>query len=423
MKRPTPASLKKLTAENLAALGADRLAAILIDVAQSRPEVKRQLRMELAAEQGAEHLAVEIDKWLASLDASRSKVSWRRRPTFVRDLDLLRQLIGERLAALDRAGALIRMWSFMALARRVGGRVRDRDGELAAVFARAAADLGALISDLDGAGAAEGLVEAIVHNPFDWADWLPAVLSLAPPALADAALRQLSERRGAVPGWINLIRQLADAAGDVDAYRSTYADGALRTPSIAAEIAQRLLAADRVEEAGGVLEAANLANGDLKPLLTKASPAEVDFAWETAWIDYLERSGQGEAAQAARWSSFERTFSAERARDFTCRLADFQDVEAENRAFDLAAKHPDFQRGLRFLMDWPALAEAGRMIQSRSDDVAVTVEQAEQWATALQVRQPAAAIFLLRKAAAAAFRRRDFKTCDRLTAEADSLGL
>jgi hypothetical protein len=141
MKRPTVASLKKVTPENLAALGAERLAEILVAAAQTRPELKRRLRMELAAEQGADHLAPEVDRRLASLETSRSKVSWRQRPTFVRDLDILRVLIAERLAGLDRPGALARMWQFMDIARRVGGRVRDKDGALGAAPARATGDI------------------------------------------------------------------------------------------------------------------------------------------------------------------------------------------------------------------------------------------------------------------------------------------
>lgn len=109
MKRPTVASLKKVTPENLTALGAERLAEILVAAALTRPELKRRLRMELAAEQGAEHLLSEVDKRLSSLETSRSKVSWRQRPTFVRDLDALRVLIAQRLAGLDPAAALNRM--------------------------------------------------------------------------------------------------------------------------------------------------------------------------------------------------------------------------------------------------------------------------------------------------------------------------
>jgi hypothetical protein len=72
-------------------------------------------------------------------------------------------------------------------------------------------------------------------------------------------------------------------------------------------------------------------------------------------------------------------------------------------------------------MDWPALAEAARLIQARGEDIQISHEAAELWAAKLRGRQPAAAHTLLRKAAAAAFRRRDFATCDRLTAEADAI--
>jgi hypothetical protein len=45
--------------------------------------------------------------------------------------------------------------------------------------------------------------------------------------------------------------------------------------------------------------------------------AALNFDWETSCIEYLERSGQTEAAQAARWAS----------------------VEAENLAFPFSRKH------------------------------------------------------------------------------------
>jgi hypothetical protein len=422
MKRPTVASLKKVTPENLAGLGAERLATILVAAAEGRADLKRQLRMELAAEQGADHLAVEIDKRLASLETSRSKVSWRQRPTFVRDLDILRALIAERLAGLDLAAARNRMWGFMGLARRLGSRVRDRDGELEAVFARAAGDVGALIREAGDSPLAEALVEAVVRDPARWAAWLPVILAQSSPALTGAALRLMSERRGAVPGWITIIRQLADAAGDIEAFQSTFPADALRTPAIAAEVGKRLLTAGRVEEAGRLLEAAapwapkGRTSGD-----GEGRAIEPDFDWETVWIDYLDQSGHGETAQEARWASFERTLSVERAKAFTRRLTDFNDVEAEGRAFDYAAKHADFQRGLLFLMDWPALPEAARMIQARADEIRVADDQAELWAAKLRVRQAKAAHLLLRKAAAAASGRRDFATCDRLTQEAESI--
>jgi hypothetical protein len=111
------------------------------------------------------------------------------------------------------------------------------------------------------------------------------------------------------------------------------------------------------------------------------------------------------------------------AKAFTARLADFDDVEAEGRAFALAATHADFQRGLAFLMAWPAIAEAGRMIEARPDDIRVSIDQVDLWTPQLRRIKPRAAHLLLRKAAADAFRRREFATCDRLTLEAEAIDL
>ncbi|CAN7531957.1 hypothetical protein LJR219_003759 [Phenylobacterium sp. LjRoot219] len=420
MKRPTVASLKKVTAENLAALGADRLAEILVSVAESRPDVKRRLRMELAAEQGAEHLSTEIDKRLATLEASRGKISWRLRPNFIRDLDTLRGLISDRLAELDRPGALSRLWAFLSASRRVNARMRDRDGELNRVFARAAADIGGLISDQHPDEAASTLVDALAQNPAAWAAWLPGLLDQAPAELAKTALHEISHRPGATLTWLPLIRLLADVAGDVDAFRASFTDEALTTPSVAAEVAQRLMAAERLDEAGAILERAA---DKLRKRHVASDTFDPDYAWETAWIDYLDRAGQAPAAQTARWASFERTVAVERAKAFTSRLDDFDDVEAEHRAFAYAATHPDFRAGLSFLMEWPALVEAAQMIRDRAADIEFSDEQVELWAAKLRIRQPAAAHQLLRKAAEAAFRRRDFKTSQRLTDEADTIPL
>jgi hypothetical protein len=416
MKRPTVASLKKVTAENLAALGADRLADILVSVADTRPDLKRRLRMELAAAQGPEHLVTEIDRRLGSLETSRGKIGWRQRPSFVRDVDALRRLIAERLATMEVAAAVDRLWTFMELPKRIGARFKDRDGAMAAVFGLAAGDLGRLMSGYDPVLASARLVDALAGQPSAWAEWLPSFLEQSPAPLAGQALRLVSERRSAAPGWLTLARQLADAAGDVDAFAATYPKDALATPSAAAEIGRRLLAAGRVEDAGRVLAAAAP-----KPAFLKGRLPAPDFDWESAWIDYLDGSGQVDAAQAVRWASFERTLSVERAKAHVGRLTGFDDVEAEQRALEHAATHADAERGLRFLMDWPALAEAGRMIQARADDLQPEPEEAEAWAAKLRRRQPAAAELLLRKAAAAALRRRDVKTAARLVEEADTI--
>ncbi len=416
MKRPTAASRKKVTPENLAGLGAERLAAILAEVADSRPDLKRRLRMELAAEEGAEHLLVEIDKRLLALQTSRSRVSWRQRNAFVRELEGLRRLIVERLAELDRHAAVDRTFVFLAAARRVQSRVRDREGALAAVFDRAATSLGGLLVDGSSDLAGTRLADAVGDDPANWAEWLGSLAPDLPREVARAALLQIAEHAASSPALMRACRQLADAAGEVDAFRATYKPEALKTPEVAAEVGARLLTAGRLEEARAVLE-------EGRPDETSRTSAAAQFVWEDVWIEYLEASGQSEAAQVARWASFERTLSADRARAFVTRLSGFADVEAEERAFALAREFSDFAVALSFLMAWPALREAAELIEVRADEAILPPETAELWAGRLRPRYSVAAHTLLRKAAAAAFRRREFATCDRLTAEAEAIAV
>jgi hypothetical protein len=415
MKRPTVASRKTLTPENLAGLGADRLADILLGVAETRPDLKRRLRMEVAAEQGAEHLIPQIDKRLATLETSRGQVSWRQKPAVIRDLDALRELIAERLAGLARPAALERMWQFLETSTPVSRRFHGRDEAAAAVYLAAAGDLGRLLAGHDPRMAANQLVDAVAARPQAWAEWLPATLAHTPVSTAEIALEQVRARQEKAAGWLTVIRHLADAAGDIGAFRETYPASALATPAIAVEVARRYLAAGEVDAAGSVLRLAAPKPGKTGRL---AAP---DFDWESAWIDYLDRAGQTEAAQAVRWAAFERTLDVGRARAFTARLTGFDDVEAEGRAFAQAAGHRDFAAGLRFLMAWPALPEASRMIEARQDEIQLEAQEAELWAAKLRRRYPAAAHLLLRRAAAAAFRRREFKVCDRLTQEAETI--
>ena len=114
-------------------LGAERLAEILADVADTRVDLKRRLRMDLAAQEGPGPLTVEIDKRLSAFETSRGQITWRQAPAFLRDLDALRDLIVARLAPLDASAAIDRLWRFMAAAPQSYGRYRERNGELEAV--------------------------------------------------------------------------------------------------------------------------------------------------------------------------------------------------------------------------------------------------------------------------------------------------
>lgn len=407
MKKPTAASAKRLTEANLAALGVDHLASLLLELAASQPALKRRLRMELAAAVGPADLAQEIDKRLATLDTSRARVSWRKRPEFLTDLDVVRTMIADTLAALDPDMAFDRMLAFLDLAGPLGLRVKDPKGEMEAVFGRAASDVGVLLRRQTlSPGAAAELATAVEQDPRRWTAWIEQLGDLEP-ALARIVLDRLAASARRAAERPRLVRWLADKAGDVDLYIAAIPAAERSEPAVGAAIAARLIAAGRIEDAATALDASDPRKAKAKRPFpwnaTVVDRLDASPEWESAQIELLERTDPA-AAQTARWASFERTLSPQRLRDIVSRLADFDDVEATDKAFAHAARDIDMMRGLAFLMDWPALPEAARMVMARGDELKGPSALLETWASRLRARQPLAARDLLLAAAKAAAR-------------------
>ena len=135
---------KEVNLANLEALGAKRPAEILLELGGEDAGIKRRLRLELSAEAGAEAVAADIGKRLAALRQARSFVDWQKRPAFVRDLDLQRQLIVEKVAEDRPDLALELLWRFLGLAEPVLDRVDDSRGDVGDVFHQACRDLEAV---------------------------------------------------------------------------------------------------------------------------------------------------------------------------------------------------------------------------------------------------------------------------------------
>ena len=138
------ASKKTLNLDNLQALGAKRLAELLLELAAGDAAAKRRLRLELSAEAGPEAVAADIGKRLAALRQARSFVDWQKRPAFVKDLDRQRRLILDKVAEDRPDLALELLWRFTALAGPVQERVDDSRGDVGDVFRQACRDLGAV---------------------------------------------------------------------------------------------------------------------------------------------------------------------------------------------------------------------------------------------------------------------------------------
>lgn len=396
-----PATPKKtLSPANLALLGADRLADMLMAVAAGDANWKRRLKLELAAEVGASDLALEIDKRLVFLAGSRARISWRKRPDLMDDLRVQLRMIVDRLTPLDARLGLDRLVAWFDLHPGLTARVKDPKGEVTALFFEAGADLAVVATAAGSDVAVPILFEALQTRLTDWSVWVGRAAPDLSRPVAAALVARLTEGRPRPTGRMALVvRKLADRAGDAQAWIQAIPDEDKVKPDVGAEIARRLARAGRVAEARAALEAARPRAPVPARWAKRPAPepkAEPSDGWEDAEIVVLDAEGRACEAQSARWAAFERTLSDTPLRAFLSRLADFEDVEAMDKAFAIAAAWPEAGKGLAFLMAWPALREAADLILARPSELKVSPEDTDLWVSRLEGRYPAAALVLVR---------------------------
>jgi len=422
------ASKKTLTTENLEALGARRLAELLMEIAQGDAATKRRLRLELTARETPEALGAEVRKRLTQIARAGSFVDWHKMRDLAADLEAQRSAIIDKVAKHDAAEALDLMWRFMSLANSVYERCDDSNGVVGEVFSSGCRDLGSLAQAAkpDPIALADRVFAGLNEDDYGQYDGLIETLSAS---LGAKGLNHLKERfielsrtpvkvpppkERKVIGWGSdgalyadeietgrreriirfALQEIADAQGDVDSFIEQYDEKTRKVPEIAVEIAGRLLAAGRAEEALSTIDAAEHRQCDWLDLDWEG--ARIDD-WEGTRIDVLEALGRGDEAQAARWSCFERTLNEAHLRAYLRRLPDFDDVDAEERALAHAERHSSLLQALAFLVSWPALDRAARLVIRRAAELdGDYYEFLAPAAEALAAKHPLAATLMLR---------------------------
>ena len=187
------ASKKTLNAKNLEALGARRLAELLIEISTGNTLAKRRLRLELAGEESPAAVAGEIRKRLATIARSREFVDWQNRRALVDDLQIQRRAIVDKVAKRNPSEGLELMWRFMALAGSVFERCDDSSGTVIGLFHDAVNDLGeiAKAAKPDQEMLADDAFRALADNGYGQYDSLIHVLI---PALGQKGLEHLKQR-------------------------------------------------------------------------------------------------------------------------------------------------------------------------------------------------------------------------------------
>ncbi len=386
------ASGKTLNAANLEALGAARLAALLIQISSGDAAIKRRLRLTLAGSVGPTEAIREVTKRLASIARARSFLETHAIKSLAAELDEQRRVILDLVAPNASVDAFDLMWRLVDCSSAVFARCGDGNARLYSVFQNVIQDLGPLaqaakVDPADLARRAFGALQADEYNT--WEELIPALA----PQLGPAGLRSLGKMVEAWQGEAAVVpptrerivvgvgtggvlyadqlatshrrsssafflKQIADALGDLDGYIAQFDARARAVPRVAAGIARRLLQAGRPQEAWDALERVGADHRDRGPL-----------EWEQARAEALEALKRPEEAQAFRWQRFLATLEPAHLRTHLGNLPDFEDVEAEQRALDHALTFKDVHAALAFLVQWPDLRRASQLVLDRAGEL------------------------------------------------------
>lgn len=377
-----------LNAKNLEALGAERLAALLLELSEGNAAAKRRLRLALAEGKGAEDAAREVRKRLRAIDRSGTYLDSAKRKTLLTELEGHLATICGSIRSDNPALALDLHWELLELSEGVFDRCYDGSGSISTFFTKTLEALGGTIKAAQPkpATTAERLLDALeTCNGYGQLDEAVPVLAEALGTEGLAALREECVDRGAPEGSPVLLT-IADALGDVESFVAAFNAEDLQWPPNAAAVASRLLKAGRADEALAVVNGVRLNGREWMGSFLR-DPR----------IEALEVLGRHDDAQQERWASFRADLNARHLRDHLQRLPDFEDVEAEENALDLVQADPDHRGALRFLLAWPDLHRASALVLSQldawdGDDYGLYGPAAEQ----LEANHPLAATALLR---------------------------
>jgi hypothetical protein len=376
--------------------------------------------MELAGNHSSAEVAREVRKRLASIARSRTFINWRKVKALRRDLETHRKTIVDLATADDPKEGFELIWQFLALADSIFARSDDGSGSLIECFHQACTDacVIAKTANVDADILADKIFAAVQDNAHGQYDRL---LTAMVPALGTDGLERLkallvqwanelddkpAQSQRQLIGWSSkgqisedeiygnhreltvriALQEIADAQGDVNAYIALQPERTRSAPLVAVDIAGRLLTSGRAHEALETLDRVD----------TKGR-ADVPIELQLARVEALDALGRGDEAQTYRWKCFEGSLSDAHLRAFLRRLPDFDDLEAEEKAFGYAQAFPDVHRALAFFLVWPALGEAAKLVVNRKSELDGDLyELMTEAADRLAEKHPLAATLVLR---------------------------
>lgn len=159
-----------------------------------------------------------------------------------------------------------------------------------------------------------------------------------------------------------ILADVADAQGDVDAYMARYSAEQLTYGTIAPDVARRLLDAGRTQEAFDIVNRSRAADEGKSFRMFGGDLNEV-------YEECLGKLGKLDELKKHLWNRFEDSLNARSLRKYLKLLPDFDDIEAEDKAIEIAENHPHMGAVISFLVGWPRHDRAARIVTVRADEL------------------------------------------------------
>ena len=138
---PVPRS-SSLNAQVLIALGPERLAELLLELAGSDPAIKRRIRLAVAQATSPQEAAAQVRQRLATIARSQGFLEREKRRAVLQELGLQLEAITGPIARAEPLAARELLWQFLELGNTVQGRCDDSSGLMGDLFRQAMGELG-----------------------------------------------------------------------------------------------------------------------------------------------------------------------------------------------------------------------------------------------------------------------------------------
>lgn len=387
----------------VAALGADRLAEILVDHAAHDPGLGQALRLALAAQASDTDLELTLAGEVDAMGARRNRWSDGDDQALSHEIDRIRAAITRDLLPRSPRAAADLHLRLIRLHPSIAAQVRDSDGMVGSAIEDVVADFGLACAALPADERRRLPVEVATQLLSDEYGVCRRLIHACKEGLGSGGLAELDRLFRAGLDGVGLagggqhrrtclegLAEVADARGDVDAFTEVQHLAGTEDQALT-PIVQRLVGAGRLEEA---LQRLEQARGEhwLSGL-------------DDLRIEILDRLCRSDDAQAVRWGMFLRTLAGTTLDAYLERLPADARPGVTEKAVAAVREHRDAYAALSLLSTF-ALDAAARLVCRRlpelSGDLDVILRPASE---RLATSHPLAALLLRRRIVDAALTR------------------